>query len=79
MTPKATPMFETRASGQSSLSLVLGLIHGHRAMTRSEICSLTGLSRSTVAKLVTTLVRFGVRLRHRRRTDRPSWQTQHGR
>ena len=59
MTPKATPMFETRASGQSSLSLVLGLIHEHRAMTRSEICSLTGLSRSTVAKLVTTLVNLG--------------------
>jgi predicted NBD/HSP70 family sugar kinase len=59
MTSKATPMFEARASGQSSLSIVLGLIHEHRAITRSEICSITGLSRSTVAKLVTTLVNLG--------------------
>jgi predicted NBD/HSP70 family sugar kinase len=59
MTTKATPMFEARASGQSSLSIVLGLIHEHRAITRSEICSITGLSRSTVAKLVTTLVNLG--------------------
>ena len=59
MPSKTTPMFEARASGQSSLSTVLGLIHGHRAITRSEICSITGLSRSTVAKLVTALVDLG--------------------
>ena len=59
MLSKTTPMFEARASGQSSLSTVLGLIHGHRAITRSEICSITGLSRSTVAKLVTALVDLG--------------------
>ncbi len=52
-------MFEARASGQSSLSIVLGLIHEHRAITRSEICAITGLSRSTVAKLLTTLVNVG--------------------
>lgn len=52
-------MFEARASGQSSLSAVLSLIHEHRSITRSQICSLTGLSRSTVAKLVTALVDFG--------------------
>jgi hypothetical protein len=52
-------MFEARASGQSSLSIVLGLIHEHRAITRSEICAITGLSRSTVAKLLTTLVNLG--------------------
>jgi len=59
MTSKITPMFEARASGQSSLSTVLGLIHEHRAITRSEICSITGLSRSTVAKLVTAIVDLG--------------------
>jgi len=59
MTSKITPMFEARASGQSSLSTVLGLIHEHRAITRSQICSITGLSRSTVAKLVTALVDLG--------------------
>ena len=59
MPSKTTPMFEARAPGQSSLSTVLGLIHGHRAITRSEICSITGLSRSTVAKLVTALVDLG--------------------
>jgi predicted NBD/HSP70 family sugar kinase len=62
MPSKTTPMFEARASGQSSLSTVLGLIHGHRAITRSEICSITGLSRSTVAKLVTALVDLGFAL-----------------
>lgn len=59
MPSKTTPMFEARASGQSSLSTVLGLIHGHRSITRSEICSITSLSRSTVAKLVTALVDLG--------------------
>ncbi len=62
MPSKTTPMFEARASGQARLSTVPGLIHGPRAITRSEICSITGLSRSTVAKLVTALVDLGFAL-----------------
>jgi predicted NBD/HSP70 family sugar kinase len=36
------------------------LIHEHRFITRSEICQITGLTRSTVAKLVTTLCELGL-------------------
>ena len=52
-------MLEARASGRSRLSIVLGLLPEPRSITRSEICSFSGLRRSTVAKLVTTLVNLG--------------------
>lgn len=50
---------ENRAPSSANLSSVLGLIHEHRSITRSEICQQTGLTRSTVSKLVSTLCEMG--------------------
>ncbi|NBU22843.1 MAG: ROK family transcriptional regulator [Actinobacteria bacterium] len=50
---------ELRTSSSANLSVVLGLIHEYRTITRSELCQLTGLTRSTVAKLVSTLSDMG--------------------
>lgn len=50
---------EDRATLSTNLSLVLGLVHEYRTISRSEICRHTGLTRSTVAKLVSTICELG--------------------
>lgn len=44
----------------SGVSRVLRAVHAHGTLTRSDICSLTGLNRSTVATLLAALVDAGV-------------------
>ena len=51
---------ESRVTLSSNISLILGLIHEHRSITRSELCQITGLTRSTVAKLVSSLAELGL-------------------
>ena len=50
---------DERGSQSSNLSLILGLVHEYRTISRSEICRITGLTRSTVAKLVTAICDLG--------------------
>lgn len=58
MTDQQKPS-DDRASLSSNLSLILGLVHEYRTISRSELCRQTGLTRSTVAKLVTTICEMG--------------------
>ncbi|MEY3966550.1 ROK family transcriptional regulator [Aquiluna borgnonia] len=51
---------EAKPTARGSLSQVLDLVHQHRFLTRSEICRLTGLTRSTVAKIVAQLCELGL-------------------
>ena len=50
---------DDRSSVSGNLSLILGLVHEYRTISRSDICRLTGLTRSTVAKIVTTICELG--------------------
>jgi predicted NBD/HSP70 family sugar kinase len=50
---------EERAPLSGNLSLILGLVHEYRTISRSEICRHTGLTRSTVSKLVSTICASG--------------------
>lgn len=55
-----TPEVETKFNASANLSAVLGLVHENRTITRSELCQLTGLTRSTMAKLVASLAEMGL-------------------
>ncbi len=59
MSTQGAQVAEDRASHSANLSLILRLIHENRTISRSEICRLTGLTRSTVAKLVSTICELG--------------------
>lgn len=51
---------DDKATQNANLSLVLGLVHEYRTISRSELCRRTGLTRSTVAKLVSTICELGL-------------------
>lgn len=59
MAAQASPHAEDRTTLSANLSLILGLVHEYRTISRSEICRHTGLTRSTVAKLVSTICELG--------------------
>ena len=80
MSKNLSQVAEQKALLSGNLSVVLGLVHEHRSITRSEICQLTGLTRSTVAKLVSNLSDLDL-VRERRvyeidRVGRPSLSVQ---
>jgi predicted NBD/HSP70 family sugar kinase len=56
----SSSQLDDRMSLGANLSLILGLVHEYRTISRSEICRITGLTRSTVAKLVTTICELGL-------------------
>ena len=66
----------TEALRRSNLATVLGLVHREGALSRSELTRRTGLNRSTVSDLVSSLVDAGLVREHdpdpTRRVGRPS-------